>query len=104
MIYHVSVHGCDAAAGTPEAPFRTIGRAALAAKPGDTVQVHSGEYREWVDPQTGGLNDDERIVYEAAPGEHPVIKGSEIVTDWERVSDTVWKRTLPNAMFGDWNP
>lgn len=104
MIYHVSIHGCDTAAGTPEAPFRTINRAAAAAAPGDTVQVHSGEYREWVDPQTGGLSDALRVTFEAAPGEHPVIKGSEIVTGWEPVSGTVWKKVLPNAMFGDWNP
>ena len=104
MIYHVSVNGCDCAAGTKEAPFRTINRAAAVAAPGDTVQVHSGEYREWVDPKRGGLNDHCRIVYEAAPREHPIIKGSEIVTGWERVEGTVWKKVLPNAMFGDWNP
>lgn len=33
-----------------------------------------------------------------------VIKGSKIVTDWERVEGTAWKKILPNAMFGDWNP
>jgi len=104
VIYHVSVNGCDCAAGTKEAPFRTINRAAAVAAPGDTVQVHSGEYREWVDPKRGGLNDHCRIVYEAAPREHPIIKGSEIVTGWERVEGTVWKKVLPNAMFGDWNP
>lgn len=104
MIYHVCVNGCDHAAGTKEAPFRTINRAAAVAAPGDTVQVHSGEYREWVDPRCGGLNDHCRIVYEAAPGEHPIIKGSEVITGWERVKGTVWKKVLPNAMFGDWNP
>lgn len=104
MIYHVSVAGNDCAAGTLEAPFRTINRAAAVAAPGDTVQVHSGEYREWVDPQQGGTGEDARITYEAAPGEKPVIKGSEIVTDWVHENGTVWKRVLPNSMFGDWNP
>lgn len=104
MIYHVSVHGCDHAVGTAEAPFRTINHAAQLARPGDTVLVHDGEYREWVNPKYGGNNDTNRIVYAAAPGEHPVIKGSEIVTDWEHVDGTVWKKTLPNTMFGDWNP
>jgi len=37
-------------------------------------------------------------------GEHPVIKGSEIVKNWERVEETVWKKVLPNEMFGDFNP
>ena len=104
MIYHVSKNGCDLASGTLDAPFLTINRAASVAAPGDTVCVHAGVYREWVDPKCGGLNDLTRITYEAAPGEHVVIKGSEIVTDWEPVGGTVWKKLLPNAMFGDWNP
>ena len=103
MIYHVSVHGDDRATGTAEAPFRTVNRAAAMAMAGDTVRVHEGTYREWVQPQNGGT-EDATIVYEAAEGERVAIKGSEIVTDWERVEGTVWKKTLPNAMFGDWNP
>ena len=103
MIYHVSIYGNDTAVGTKEAPFRTINRAASVAIAGDTVCVHEGTYREWVQPQNGG-REDARIIYEAAEGERVVIKGSEIVTDWERVEGTVYKKTLPNAMFGDWNP
>ncbi len=104
MIYHVSINGCDRGAGTAEAPFRTINHAAQIAVAGDTVRVHSGTYREWVDPQNGGMSDFQRIVYEAAEGEHPIIKGSEVVTGWEHVSGSVWKKMLPNSMFGDWNP
>ena len=104
MIYHVSKNGCDRAPGTADAPFLTINRAAAVAVAGDTVLVHEGTYREWVDPQNGGRSDSERITYAAAPGEHPVIKGSEVVTDWQKVEGTVWKKVLPNEMFGDWNP
>lgn len=104
MIYHVSINGSDGASGTKEQPFRTINHAAKFARPGDTVQVHEGVYREWVDPQTTGLNKRDRIVYEAAPGEHPVIKGSEIVSDWEKVDGTVYKKVIPNTFFGDFNP
>ena len=104
MIYHVSPRGSDAHSGTKEAPLRTISRAAHLAAPGDTVQVHSGEYREWVSPVRGGLNDQCRIVYEAAPGEHPVIKGSEIAKEWVHIKGTVWKTIVPNAVFGEWNP
>ncbi len=103
-IYHVAKTGNDHGAGTPEQPFLTINRAAQVAVAGDTVVVHAGEYREWVDPQNGGLSDICRIVYEAAPGERAVIKGSEIVEGWEKYKGTVWKKVLPNAMFGDWNP
>lgn len=103
-IYHVSPKGDDYASGRADAPFRTIDRAAREALPGDTVLVHEGEYREWVNPRRGGLSDVCRITYEAAPGEKVVIKGSEIVTGWIRDEGGVWKKELPNSMFGDWDP
>lgn len=102
--YHVSVGGCDLAAGTKEAPFRTISKAAKVAVAGDRVIVHEGEYREWVRPENGGLSDNCRIVYEAAEGEHVVIKGSEIVKNWEKVGGSVWKAVISNTLFGDYNP
>ena len=71
---------------------------------GDTVLVHEGEYREWVRPRRGGLSATRRITYQAAPGEHVVIKGSERVTGWEPGQGTVWRASVPNALFGDWNP
>lgn len=104
MIYYVETNGNDKSVGTKDAPFRTINHAAQIAVAGDTVRVGGGEYREWVSPKNGGKSDFERIVYEAVAGETPVIKGSEIVTDWERVEKTVWKKTLPNSLFGDFNP
>ena len=102
--FHVAKTGCDFAAGTKEAPFLTIGKAAEAAKAGDTVIVHEGEYREWVKPKTGGDSNINRITYQAAEGEKVVIKGSERITTWEPVEGTVWKVTLPKSFFGDYNP
>lgn len=104
MIYYVSKNGNNNAAGTIDAPFKTINRAASVAVAGDTVRVFGGVYREWVNPQNGGTSNNNRIVYEAVEGEKPVIKGSEIVKVWELVEGTVWKTVLPNEMFGDWNP
>lgn len=104
MIYHVSKQGNDKNIGSAQQPFLTINRAAAVAFPGDTIIVHEGEYREWVDPIHGGLDENTRITYTAAEGERVIIKGSEIVTDWEKVEGSVWKKTLPNSMFGDWNP
>lgn len=72
--------------------------------PGDIVIVHDGVYREWVDPRRGGTCEADRIVYRAADGEKPVIKGSEIICGWSRYKDDVWRVTLDDAMFGDYNP
>ncbi|CAM5780416.1 right-handed parallel beta-helix repeat-containing protein [Cellulomonas persica] len=101
---HVTVDGSDSAQGTPDAPLRTISRAARLARPGDTVVVHEGEYREWVRPARGGLSDERRITYTAAPGEHVVVKGSERVTGWEPDGGTVWRVRIPNTLFGEFNP
>jgi hypothetical protein len=100
---HVATNGSDDADGTAGRPLRTINRAAAVARPGDTVVVHAGEYREWVKPRRGGLSDVRRITYQAAAGEHVVIKGSERITDW--VADGgIHKAVVPNALFGDFNP
>jgi len=104
MIYHVSKAGNDYNAGTEHSPFLTIGKAASEASPGDTVIVHEGIYRECVDPHFGGINSTSRITYKAAQGEHPVIKGSEIITDWEKTEGTVYKKVIPNSFFGTFNP
>ena len=102
--YHVSIKGNDANEGTEKAPFRTIGKAAEYAFPGDIITVHAGTYREWVNPPRGGESDDKRIVYRAAPGEKVEIKGSERITNWTKEKNGVWKVTIPNTFFGDYNP
>ena len=103
-IYHVSKQGSDKNNGMKDFPFLTIQKAADVAVAGDTIIVHEGEYREWVRPRNGGLHENCRIVYQAAEGEHVVIKGSERITDWENVEGTVWKVVLPNVFFGEENP
>jgi glycosyl hydrolase family 120 len=104
---HVATNGTESGDGSVSRPFRMINRAAELARPGDTVVVHGGEYREWVRPRHGGLSGARRVTYQAAAGEHVVIKGSEPVTGWERepgAGTTVWRASVPNALFGDWNP
>ncbi|MBT1174269.1 right-handed parallel beta-helix repeat-containing protein [Bifidobacterium sp. LC6] len=111
---HVSAAALGAAVqnGDETTPFATISAAAAVAMPGDTVLVHEGIYREQVSPALGGLNEFTRITYAAASGEYAVIKGSEIVTGWEPVggadrskgAEGVWHVSVPNALFGDFNP
>jgi alpha-N-arabinofuranosidase len=102
--FQVSVKGDDHNTGTAASPFRTISAAARVARPGDVITVREGVYRERVSPPRGGKSDRQRIVYQAAPGETVAIEGSEVVTNWVPVRDDVWKVTLPESFFGNFNP
>ena len=102
--WHVTIKGSDQNPGTIQQPFRTINKGAQVAQAGDTITVHAGVYREWVQPRRGGLGDDKRITYRAAPGETVFIKGSEQITTWKRVGKDLWQVTLPNSFFGAYNP
>ncbi|OPJ65258.1 right-handed parallel beta-helix repeat-containing protein [Clostridium oryzae] len=104
MEYHVAKIGSDQGQGTQQYPFLTINKAASIAVAGDTIIVHEGVYREWVNPRFKGLSDKRRIIYQAAEGEKVVIKGSEHIQDWQHVEGNVWKVILPNTFFGDYNP
>ncbi len=101
---HVAKTGDDAAPGNRARPYRTIGKAAAVAQPGDTVTVHTGTYREWVRPARGGTGEAARITYRAAAGDDVFIKGSERITSWTHEGGGVWKARLPNAFFGGYNP
>jgi glycosyl hydrolase family 120/parallel beta helix pectate lyase-like protein/uncharacterized protein DUF1565 len=103
--FHVSVKGDDANGGSKEKPFKTISAAARVAQPGDVITVHAGTYRERVTPPRGGESDSRRIVYQAAVSEKVVIKGSEVIRNWKPFGKAgVWKATVPNSLFGSYNP
>ena len=102
--YHVSKKGDDNNPGSKTAPFKTISKAATIALPGDVITVHEGTYRERVNPLNGGLNDQQRITYRAAQGEVVWIKGSEVIKNWKRYKGDVWKVSIDNSFFGDFNP
>ena len=102
--YHVSKQGNDNNPGSKTAPFKTISKAATIALAGDIITVHEGTYRERVNPLNGGLNDQQRITYRAAQGEVVWIKGSEVINNWKRYKGDVWKVSIANSFFGDFNP
>lgn len=88
----------------------SIGAAAALAQPGDTVIVHEGVYREWVNPPRGGTAD-APITYQAALGadglyEPVTISGAEVIADWHPHpgSAAVWVATVSNTLFGERNP
>lgn len=102
-IYYVSVHGDDKNNGSEYSPFATISYAANIARAGDTVIVSGGVYRECVSPAYGGGSNASRITYKSADGERAVIKGSEIIDNWQKYG-TLWKSEIDNTLFGNFNP
>jgi hypothetical protein len=102
--YHVAKTGSDNNSGTEESPFLTIQAAANIAQPGDLITVHQGIYRERITPPRGGESETKRITYLAADSGKVEIKGSEIIKGWHKQTGTVWKVTIPNSFFGEYNP
>lgn len=102
--YHISVKGNDTNDGSSGSPLKTISAAAHFAKAGDVIIVHTGTYRELIDPVNGGIGESDRIIYQAAPGEEVFVKGSEVIKNWEKIKDGIWKVSIPNTFFGNYNP
>ena len=83
-IHGVSVPSC----GSQAVPWKTIGRAAAAKelRPGDTVLIATGVYREYAQIKVSG-EPGRPITLAAAPGARVVLKGSEIITGpWTRLA------------------
>ncbi len=76
-VYSVAKSGNDAAAGTIEAPFRTISKAATVVRPGDTVNVRGGIYSERVIIYSKGTAS-APIVFRAMAGEIVILDGGTI--------------------------
>ena len=89
-----SASASDTNVGTADRPLKSISAAARKVKAGDKVVIHGGDYRETIVITTSGT-EQEPIIFEAAPGARPVIKGSEIVNDWKRETDSIWRAQLP---------
>ncbi|MDR3587316.1 MAG: right-handed parallel beta-helix repeat-containing protein [Desulfosporosinus sp.] len=78
-IYYVSNQGKDSNAGTQSSPWKTIQKGANSVKPGDTVNIKGGIYKERVTLQTSGSANN-YITFTNNPGEVVTIDGTGI--DW----------------------
>ena len=76
-----------------------------ALRPGDTLVIESGVYREALIFPDADWSSGARTVIRAAPGAQVIIKGSDVVTDWERVREELYAkrrwRVQPEQVFVD---
>jgi alpha-N-arabinofuranosidase len=101
---HVAPTGSDDATGRIDDPLQTITAAAQIAMPGDTILIHTGIYREEINPPRGGVSEHERITYTAAENATVEVRGSELIEDWTQLADDIWTARVENTLFGDFNP
>ena len=101
---YVATDGSDEAPGTRERPMQTIQKALDRVRPGDTVVVRGGTYRETVRLTASGTAEAPvRIM--AMPGETVVLSGTEpINADWTVHKGRIFKAKVeacPRALFVD---
>ncbi len=101
---HVSKLGSDSNSGTKESPFLTISKAAETVKPGQTIIIHEGIYREYVNPSVGGTSDSERVTFTHFENDDVFIKGSEEINSWRKISKGLWVVKLHTSFFNGYNP
>jgi parallel beta-helix repeat protein len=82
---YVALSGSDAAAGTAVAAWRTIQHGVDALKPGDTLLIGPGTYRERVELQRGGTAT-APVTIAALPGARAIVSGADRLNGgWSRV-------------------
>jgi parallel beta-helix repeat protein len=87
----------------PNDQVRTISEAATHLKPGDTLLLHAGIYREAVTLDSSGTAE-QPITIRAAEGESVTLTGADRITDWSLSpgSDRVYSTPWPHK-FVAWN-
>jgi parallel beta-helix repeat protein len=84
-VYFVAPDGNRDAAGTELAHPTTIETAIERVVTGDSIILRGGTYR------TGGLVLNQGITIQPYEEEHPILKGTEIATEWEALPNNVWR-------------
>ena len=84
-VYFVAPDGASNAAGSTLEQPTTLDSAIERVVTGDAIILRGGVYR------TGGLKLNQGIVMQPYAGEHPVLKGTQVATNWEALRDNVWR-------------
>lgn len=81
----------DANPGTKAAPFKTVGQACAVARPGDTVIVVGGTYRETLRPRQSGAAG-RPIRFVALPGQQVILSGANALAGvWQRHQGSIYR-------------
>lgn len=103
MNIYVNINAPVDGDGSEQRPFKHIQSAADIALPGDKVLVAPGIYRENVDPKHAGTAT-ARITYKSIEPLKAIITGAEQANTWKQIEGNVWQLTVPNSIFGNYNP
>ncbi len=100
-VYYVTPDGKTESSGKALKQPTTIEAAIERVVTGDAIVMRGGVYR------TGNLVFNQRIVIQPYAGERPILKGTEVATNWEPAGANVWKTSwtqlFPAAPLGWWN-
>jgi hypothetical protein len=99
-VYYVAPDGKAGSPGTTLEQPTTLEAAIERVVTGDAVVMRGGVYR------TGGLVLNQGITLQPYAGERPILKGTEVATKWQALSNKVWKtswtRLFPAAPRDWW--
>jgi hypothetical protein len=85
--------GNDGNSGKADSPLKTIMAAVKKAKAGDSIIIENGVYREQIVFGSGKKGKKGApITLRAKSGAKPVVKGSDVVTGWEKYKGDIWMR------------
>jgi parallel beta-helix repeat protein len=84
-VYYVAPDGKSDSVGTELANPTTLEAAMERVVTGDAIVLRGGIYR------TGGLVLNQGIAMQPYGDEHPVLKGTEVATQWEALPNNVWR-------------
>ncbi|MCW3099272.1 MAG: hypothetical protein JWL77_4890 [Chthonomonadaceae bacterium] len=83
--FYVALSGQDTADGTPGAPWRTIQHGVDLLKPGDTLLIGPGTYRERIEVKQGGTAQSP-LTIAVLPGAHVIVSGADrLNSGWSKV-------------------
>jgi len=99
-VYYVAPDGKAEAAGTALEQPTTLESAIERVVTGDAIILRGGVYR------TGGLVVNQGVTIQPYADERPILKGTQIATDWRSLRNNIWKTTwthlFPASPLGWW--